>query len=77
MFPGRYCNTYHIQRLYGVLSFTRRKLGKKTYDFSMYVNQADFAQECTDGLGVYFSNGVTTAAAGWGNAQINNATTGP
>ena len=46
----------------------------ENYDFKMYVNQTDFAQQCTDGLGVYFSNGITTAAAGWGNSQINNAT---
>jgi len=45
----------------------------EVYDFEMYVSMAEEAQLVTDGIGVYFSTGITTAADGWMNSQINNA----
>lgn len=42
------------------------------YDFEMYVSMGDEAQQSTDGLGVFFSDGPATVADGWGNAQVNN-----
>ena len=44
-----------------------------SYDFEMYVSLADFAQESTDGLGVFFSTGPTTSLTRNGNAQISNS----